>query len=480
MHKRLTELFEELYGCAPDSAVQLCGSASNRTYLRLSAGGSSSIGVEGEDLRENRAFVQLARHFSKKRLPVPKILAVSKDYSVYIQEDLGDTLLSDLVDRARKQGSFESVLPLLKGCMEMLVRFQFEGAEGLDFKEICPQEEFDLRSIMFDLNYFKYCFLKPSGLEFDEVRLQDEYERLAGNLLNCCRYGRETFLYRDFQSRNVMVRDGELWMIDFQSGRRGPIYYDLASFIYQVRAAYPPEVRKTLIQTYLASLERFVGKVDTDVFYRELRLFRLLRMLQVLGAYGFRGVIEHKAKFITSLIPALSALKEFISEKPFCEYPYLQEVLERLTDLPKYSSPAYPSGRLVVKVWSFSFKKGIPEDYTGNGGGYVFDCRSTNNPGRYDRYKQLTGLDAPVIKFLEDDGEIVRYLDHIYSIVEPHVNRYLERGFTNLSVAFGCTGGQHRSVYCAEHLAAHLSEAFPQAIIHLIHREQGIEKIYGI
>ena len=203
-------------------------------------------------------------------------------------------------------------------------------------------------------------------------------------------------------------------------------------------------------------------------------------MLQVLGAYGFRGVIEHKAKFITSLIPALSALKEFINEKPFSEYPYLQEVLEKLTDLPKYSSPAYPSGRLVVKVWSFSFKKGIPEDYTGNGGGYVFDCRSTNNPGRYDSYKQLTGLDAPVIKFLEDDGEIVRYLDHIYSIVEPHVNRYLERGFTNLSVAFGCTGGQHRSVYCAEHLAAHLSEAFPQAIIHLIHREQGIEKMYGI
>ena len=471
MHKKLTELFEELYGCAPDSAVQLCGSASNRTYLRLSAGGSSSIGVEGEDLRENRAFVQLARHFSKKRLPVPKILAVSKDYSVYIQEDLGDTLLSDLVDRARKQGSFESVLPLLKGCMEMLAKFQFEGAEGLDFKELCPQEEFDLRSIMFDLNYFKYCFLKATGLEFEENRLEDDFQTMADVLM---RSQSSTFMYRDFQSRNVMIRDNEPWLIDFQGGRMGPFYYDVASFLWQAKAGFPQSLRDELIKHYIEALRKY-KPVDENYFHEQLRHFVLFRILQVLGAYGFRGYFEKKPHFMQSVPFAIANLRELLA-KPFPEYPYLSKVLHSVIHLSQFADQM-KKHTLTVKVMSFAYKKGIPDDTTGNGGGFVFDCRAINNPGKYERYKPFTGLDSQVIKFLEDDGEITTFLENCYNLVDASVKRYVERGFTSLMVAFGCTGGQHRSVYSAQHMAEHISRKF-NVKVELLHREQNIEQTF--
>lgn len=131
---------------------------------------------------------------------------------------------------------------------------------------------------------------------------------------------------------------------------------------------------------------------------------------------------------------------------------------------------------LTVTIYSFSFKKGIPEDNSGNGGGYVFDCRSTHNPGKYDEYKQLTGLDQPVIDFLEKDGEILEFLSSVYTLVDHHVARFLERGFEHLQVSFGCTGGQHRSVYSAQHTAEHIKEKFPTVSIELIHRERGIQQ----
>lgn len=462
-------------GMPPESCAGIGGSASNRRYSRLSGGGKSFIGVEGQDLKENEAFIALSRHFRAEGLPVPEVLAVSGDKSAYLQEDLGDVMLSDLVEQAQREGDFEGLVPLLRECMRMLVRIQFEGGRNLDYSVCYPCPEFNRRMVMFDLNYFKYCMLKPSGMEFDENRLQDEMEHMADDLLSCTGYG-NTFLYRDFQSRNVMVKDGKPYFIDFQSGRKGPVYYDLASFVWQVRAAYPEDVKTVLLDTYITELEKYTGKPDRDRFMKELRLFRLFRMLQVLGAYGFRGVIEHKAKFITSLIPALRDLKALISE-PFAEYPYLNETLSALADLPRFSAKAADDGKLEVKVCSFSFRKGIPEDYTGNGGGFVFDCRGMHNPGRYEQYKMLTGMDAPVIKFLEDDGEILRFLQHAEGVVFPHVATFLRRGFTDLSVCFGCTGGRHRSVYCAEHMARHIAEEFPDARVRLIHREQGIDQI---
>ena len=278
-------------------------------------------------------------------------------------------------------------------------------------------------------------------------------------------------MYRDFQSRNVMVRDGEPYFIDFQGGRRGPIYYDVASFVWHARSGYPKELREKMVQAYLEALSAYAD-IDAETFGSRLRVFVLFRLLQVLGAYGFRGLMEGKARFVESIPSALAELRDLVSE-PFEEYPYLCGILRRLTELPSLSASSAGDGRLEVKVCSFSYKKGIPRDLTGNGGGYVFDCRSIHNPGRYVPYKKLTGRDEPVIRFLEDDGEIISFLDHVYGVVEPHVETYSRRGFTSLMVSFGCTGGQHRSVYCAEHLAARLAEKYPDIIVRLTHREQG-------
>ncbi len=505
--KELEKLFMEYAGEEPGRAAALTGSASNRRYFRLEASGVNSkgssagsarrsvMGVVGTDAQENQAFITLAEHFRNGGINVPEVLAVSGDGMRYLQEDLGGDVLGDRVAAVNKAGGFgetyltenmtgevvgneadesrSETVELLCKTMAALPKIQFEGAQGLDFNVCYPQSEFDRRMIDFDLNYFKYCFLKPSGLEFNEVRLQDDFDRLADSLLE---ENTETFLYRDFNARNVMIRDGQPYFIDFQGGRKGPIYYDVASFIWQARAKYPQWLKEKMLESYLEALKEY-RKTDLDDFVRKLDLFILFRMLQVLGAYGFRGLIEHKAQFVTPIPQALENLKgrlPWIAD----EYPYLHEVLSSMIALPKFRS-SEDDGRLEVRICSFSYKKGIPEDMSGNGGGYVFDCRSIHNPGRYEPYRKLTGRDREVIDFLEDDGEIVGFLEHVYGVVVPHVETYLKRGFTSLMVSFGCTGGQHRSVYCAEHLARHLADRFPEIRIRLNHREQEIEEIYG-
>ena len=472
--KELEVLYSRYTGSEPQQVTPLTGSASNRQYARISGPAGSYIGVAGTDPLENNAFLTIAGHFHSKGIPVPEVLAVSEDGMTYLQEDLGDVLLSDLVAKAGKDGGIipdSSLERLLCRTMSMLPKIQFEGADGLDFSVCYPQPSFDRRMILFDLNYFKYCFLKPSGLEFNEVRLQDDFERFADDLL---RDESDTFLYRDFNARNVMIRDDQPYFIDFQGGRRGPIYYDVASFVYQARARYPQRLKEKMLESYLSSLGQYM-EVDRPYFDERLRLFVLFRTLQVLGAYGFRGLVENKAQFVVSIPPAIESLKELL-KIPFQSYPYLNEVLGSMADIQKFSTPV-SDGRLEVKVMSFSYKKGVPQDMSGNGGGYLFDCRSIHNPGRYEPYRKLTGMDEPVIRFLEDDAEIIRYLDHVYAIVDPHVETYYGRGFTNLMVGFGCTGGQHRSVYCAEHLAHHLAERYPDIRVRLIHREQNVDRI---
>ena len=472
--KELYGLFRKHTGAEPENAVALTGSGSNRSYFRLHGGGTSLMGVTGTDVKENNAFITLAAHFRSQGLPVPEVLAVSEDGMSYLQEDLGNLLLADLVAAAHKNGGIEEggqLEALLCRTTGLLPKIQFEGASGLDFSVCYPQPSFDRRMVMFDLNYFKYCFLKPSGIEFNEIDLQDDFERFADELL---KDEGETFLYRDFNARNVMIKDGEPYFIDFQGGRRGPIYYDVASFIWQARARYPQWLKEKMLGSYLDSLASYV-EVDRDAFKERLKMFRLFRTLQVLGAYGFRGLVEQKAQFVVSIPQALADLKDLLAEMPD-DYPYMSEVLRKMTVLPRFAMQP-EDGRLEVKVYSFSFKKGIPQDMSGNGGGYVFDCRSIHNPGRYEPYRKLTGRDEPVIRFLEDDGEITGFLEHVYGVVDPHVETYSRRGFTSLMVSFGCTGGQHRSVYCAEHLAHHLAEKYPEIRVRLIHREQNIEEI---
>lgn len=463
---RLVQLYKERFSEEPSSVAPITGSASNRQYYRLSGGGLTCVGVIGTDATENASFLSLASHFRSKGINVPEVLAVSDDGMAYLQEDLGGAVLFDLYKSAAPSQDVEE---LLCRTMATLPKIQFDGADGFDFDKCFSVKRFDSRLVMFDLNYFKYCFLKPSGLEFNEVLLQDDFERLAYDLLAENAYN-GCFLYRDFNSRNVMVRNGEPCFIDFQGGMQGPIYYDVASFIWHARSGYPEQLKQRMLSSYLEALKEYV-QVDEAAFRTQLRKFVLFRSLQVLGAYGFRGLVEQKAKFITGIPAALSALSEIIAV-PFAEYQYLMEVLKNMVALPRFAPVLTQDGVLEVRVCSFSFHKGVPQDMSGNGGGYVFDCRSIHNPGRYALYKKLTGRDESVIRFLEEDGEVFRFLEHVYGVIDPHVETYASRGFTSLMVSFGCTGGQHRSVYCAEHLAQHLADKYPQIRVRLSHREQ--------
>jgi aminoglycoside/choline kinase family phosphotransferase len=421
----------------------------------------------GTALGENEAFVAIAQQMRLKGLPVPEVYAVSADGMCYLQEDLGDTSLFDLIAEAHKRGGYdEADMELLRQVMRLLPDVQWRTAEQFDFTHCYPSAELNRRGIQWDLHYFKYCFLKATGLEFEEENLEDDFDRMSEVLLQECA---DTFMYRDFQSRNIMIRDGKPWLIDFQGGRRGPAEYDLVSFLWQARARFTPEMRRELIEEYLKSARRY-RSFDEEVFAQRLQYFVLFRTLQVLGAYGYRGYFEHKAHFVQSIPMAIDNLRALLAENDFADMPYLADLLRRMVALPMFA-PNEEASELTVRITSFSYMKGIPEDASGNGGGFVFDCRAIHNPGRYDEYKQFTGMDEPVISFLDKEEAMQDFLEHVYGIVDYSVEKYRSRGFKHLMVSFGCTGGQHRSVYSAEHLAAHLCEKFGVKVV-LTHREQ--------
>lgn len=458
MAETLQLLFRQATGLECATLVPLTPAGSNRRYYRLSAQGTSLVGVEGTSVEENEAFFAIATHLRRQGLNVPAVYAVSDDRRCYVQDDLGDVSLFQLI----QQGETGD---LLQQTMRKLPSLQFLGAEGFDFSSCYPSPSMDRRSILWDLNYFKYCFLKATGIDFSEPALENDFERLADVLLA---EPADTLMYRDFQSRNVMVKDGQPWFIDFQGGRRGPICYDVASFLWQARAGFTAAQRSALIDAYLEALQPF-RPTRKENFLRSLRYFVLFRLMQVLGAYGFRGYFERKAHFLQSMPLAIDSLRHEL-EADFPVVPYLTGLLHQVVTLPRFTQTA-PSDGLTVEITSFSYRRGIPEDASGNGGGFVFDCRAIHNPGRYEEYKSLTGKDQPVIDFLDATEGMARFLDHVYGLVDPTVERYLARGFSHLSVSFGCTGGQHRSVYAAEHLAQHLSGRYPIHIL-LTHREQ--------
>ena len=467
--KQLISLFEQYTKKSNPDIEELPSSGSNRRYYRLTKDDISIIGVKGTSKEENRAFIELSKHFKKQNLNVPEVYAVTDGQLYYIQQDLGSSVLFDAIKGGRNTGVFSGEeKELLIKTVQALAEFQIKGADGLDFSCCYPQAEFNERSVRWDLNYFKYNFLKTTPLDFQEDLLEDDFDRFAKNLLQD---NNNSFLYRDFQSRNVMLVNNEPYFIDFQGGRKGPVYYDVASFLWQAKANFPSQLRDELVSAYIESLQKFVP-VEVADFIKQLRQFVLFRTLQVLGAYGFRGYFEKKPHFIQSIPFALNNLRDLLKDG-FDEYPYLSKLLKEVVDLKQFADTT--KRELEVKVWSFSYKKGIPNDVSGNGGGYVFDCRAINNPGKYERYSNVTGLDDSVIKFLEDDGEIIKFLDSIYPLVDSHVKRFMERNFTNLMISFGCTGGQHRSVYAAQHVAEHISKKFGVKVS-LTHREQNIEQ----
>ena len=472
---------------------------SNRVYTREQQDGRTVIRVTGTNRDENRAFIYMARHFRSKGLPVPEIYWVSDDEMTYTQQDLGDTLLFDAIEQGRLTGDFnQTERTLLERAIRALAHIQVEGAQDFDWSYCFPVPAMDERSIRWDLNYFKYCFLKGTKIEFSEPALEDDFDRLVTILLSATPatpatstsatilspHGGESergfFLYRDCQSRNIMIKDGQPYFIDFQGGRRGPTQYDVASLLWQAKANIPSQLREQMIDAYLDELRTLQPCLAESDWRAALPHFVLFRTLQVLGAYGYRGYFERKPHFLQSVPNALKNLKEIFAHNPELQqaYPTLFLLSKHLsiTTVERRSTDSQSQCEtLTVTIYSFSFKRGIPEDNSGNGGGYVFDCRSTHNPGKYDQYKSLTGLDRPVIDFLESDGEILTFLDSVYAMVDHHVERFIERRFTHMQVAFGCTGGQHRSVYCAEHLASHLKNKY-NVQIHLIHRERGIDK----
>lgn len=467
----LESLYESLTGSAPSSVVPLAGEGSARRYWRLT-GVRDVVGAVGTSRRENDAFVYLSGFFRAHGLPVPEVLAVSADGMTYLQQDVGDTSLYSLI--AAAGGDWPAVEPLLHRVMELLPRFQTSASDvSFDLSRCYPRQAMDRRAAMWDLNYFKYCFLKPSGVEFDEDCLEDDFQTLAEAAAD---NPDGLLMLRDCQSRNVMIDgSGNPYFIDFQGARFGDGLYDVASFVWQARAGFPAELRERLVDTYRSALARELG-YEPAGFSRRLEVMVLFRILQTLGAYGFRGFVEHKAQFLTTIPQAIANLRESLERLPDGFVPYLAEVLRTMTSLPRFAARGDADG-LTVTVMSFSYKKGMPEDASGNGGGFVFDCRGMHNPGRYEQYKPLTGRDRPVIEFLEQRGEIQPFLEHCYALVDPSVECYMRRGFTDLMVCFGCTGGRHRSVYGAEHMARHLSERYGVRV-RLVHREQGIEEVF--
>jgi aminoglycoside/choline kinase family phosphotransferase len=576
INPELTALYRKTFGVDPVEVIALRADGSDRRIYRLVGSGQPAtvIGISGVDLEENRAFISYSRALRSAGLPVPQIHGVGEGDAIYLEEDLGDvTLFNALVEGRRREGNDQvplDVVALYRRVIELLPRLQVEGGKVIDYSLAHPHAEFDRQSMMWDLNYFKYHFLKLAGIAFNEARLERDFINLCDFLLQA---DRSHFLYRDFQSRNIMIRDGEPWFIDYQGGRRGALQYDIASLLYDAKADLNNDLRTGLLEFYLDSLETHIA-VDRAEFVRHYQGFVLIRIMQAMGAYGYRGYFQRKNHFLDSVPFAVRNIESIIMKGAIpIELPELVaafvEIVRRmgdgesgrggegvrgreepsliptlLTPVPEVVVSIEPEGResckaaipadqatvieakvptgthvvvetdapadspvavdvaptsgsdagvlpvvsappvavavamqpaakkLTVRITSFSYRRGYPEERSENGGGFVFDCRALHNPGRYDEYRDLCGCDAPVIEFLEREEPVIHFWHAVVTLVDIAVENYIARGFTDLSISFGCTGGQHRSVYFSERLSRHLAERYPQVVVELGHREQ--------
>lgn len=454
------KLYISTFGSYPE-IMELPGAGSDRRYFRLfGEDGFSCIATYGEDAIENKTFCELANVFRSKGANVPQVYVKSPDSGIYLQEDLGDVQLASLLSTLER-------IPMSKKALEALAKIQLTDEE--EWIDKVFSKPFSRRLVMWDLNYFKYEFLKPLAVIFDEERLEDDFEKMATRLCDISP-SLQGFMYRDFQSRNVMIKEGKPYLIDFQGGRKGPLIYDAISFLWQAKAGFNEEERGSLLN-YYAQLIALHRDVTVEQVLSMVENFALFRTLQVLGAYGFRGLVERKSHFIESIPKALENLHRLLEKGAVDLYPELKKVVNQCVESRFAKVPV--SDGLAVKVFSFSYKKGYPEDLSGNGGGFMFDCRGMHNPGRYECYKRLTGLDPEVRQFLEERGEVQKFISSALDLVNPTVERYLQRGFNSLQVGFGCTGGRHRSVYCADVFAKEIASRFPEARVEVVHREQG-------
>jgi aminoglycoside/choline kinase family phosphotransferase len=458
-HTPATQI-QPLQGQLGGSGRQIVRLAGERSAEERSAEKSSeklsAIGILYNVREENAAFLEFSRHFHKHGLPVPEIYAEDLDRGAYLEQDLGDTTLFEYVTKHRDGSNIKpEAVDAYRKVIATLPRFQVEAGRDLNYKVCYPRESFDRQSITWDLNYFKYYFLRLAGIPFNEQAVEDDFSRLTDFLLSA---DRDYFLYRDFQSRNIMLRDGQPFFLDYQGGRKGALQYDIASLLFDAKADLPPELRQQLLDRYIGRLADFID-LKPETFMRHYYAYVYVRIMQALGAYGFRGFYERKPHFLQSVPYALKNVRWLLEhvELPIA-LPALMDAFTRMAASEKLHTLTSTKGEiLTVRIFSFSYRRGIPKDETGNGGGFVFDARSIPNPGREEKFKTLTGKDAPVIEYLNKQESAGQFLANVMSLVDASVNTYQARGFTSLSVSFGCTGGQHRSVYFAEQLAKHLS-----------------------
>lgn len=497
----LRDLFRKWAGVDCEQYLPLGANGSNRKYFRLSSGEKSCIAAVNDDIRENEAFLYYSRSLAERGIRVPEVYAVSDDRRCYLQQDLGDTTLYSYLyaKRQKGEGFDEETLALYKKVLSDLALIQTR-CRDLDFSYAYPRPDFDSQAIQWDLNYFKYFFLKLFYVPFDEQLLENDYHTLIDYLLagDC-----SSFMYRDFQTRNIMVVGGQqsvsghrsqvtghrsqLYYIDYQGARRGAPQYDAASLLYSSKAEIPEAIRQELLAHYVDCFFSDQNIVTSDqnqvtdhrsqvtAFTSCFYGYVLIRILQAMGAYGYRGLYERKDYFIASIPLAIANLRTILQRLPEeLHIPHLRSVLEHIVNSKLAVAETHttlPSDTLTVDILSFSFKKGLPNDTSGNGGGFIFDCRALPNPGRYPEYRSYTGKDPSVIKFLQKEPAVDQFLEHVQAIVAQSVEKYIERKFSHLQVAFGCTGGQHRSVYCAERLAAYLRNNYDCNVV-VTHREQ--------
>jgi aminoglycoside/choline kinase family phosphotransferase len=452
----LQTLFERHFHVQPARIQPLQGElgGSGRKIIRLSTAKESAIGILYNVREENAAFLEFSRHFRRQSLPVPQIYAEDLNQGAYLEEDLGDTTLFEFLSKNRTGENVSSeAIEAYRKAVELLPRFQIEAGRDLNYDFCYPRDSFDRQSIAWDLNYFKYYFLRLAGIPFNEQALEDDFDRLTNFLLSA---DRNYFMYRDFQSRNIMLRDGQPFFLDYQGGRKGALQYDIASLLYDAKADLPPALRQQLLDLYIDKVGDFV-QLDRDAFLHHYYAYVYVRILQALGAYGFRGFYERKAHFLQSVPYALKNLRWLSHNvKLPIALPTLMEAFNSMLASEKLQRLSADADNLTVRISSFSFHRGLPKDETGNGGGFVFDGRCLPNPGREERFKSLTGRDAPVIDYLNQEQSVHQFLASVMSLVDASVNEYQRRGFKNLMISFGCTGGQHRSVYLAEQVARRL------------------------
>jgi aminoglycoside/choline kinase family phosphotransferase len=456
----LKEMVHGITGAVPSECIPIfSGSASPRQYFRLYAESGTFIGTISNHQKENEAFFYLTDYFRQHGLPVPAILAARPDAGAYIQEDLGDLTLNALLTE-----DLNGNIELVERALEWLIRFQVSGTFGLDYGKCYPNPLFDKQTALWDLHYFKYMFLKLAGIDYDDNTIEQEFNHLLDSIFEDCVTG---FMYRDFQSRNIMVRHNMLWFIDYQGGRRGPLPYDAASLLYQSRIDLSDQERERLTALYSSMLQEYFP-LQTDVFSLQVKGFAVLRLLQTLGAYGFRGLFEGKEAFRKPIVPAIRNVLHVIGQTTrFLKLEYLTQLLNKASE--RFPETEVVTRDFTLTINSFSYMQGVPKDFTGNGGGFVFDCRALPNPHRDETLRPLNGKDQPIREWLGKKEEVARFLEHCEALVLASADLYISRGFTNLQVNFGCTGGKHRSVFCAEVMAKRIQSSGRRLSVKVIH-----------